>query len=234
MPLFYTPDIRLPLHKLDEPQSRHAVKVLRLRAGDGVRLTDGRGNMYEGAVEQASPTGCVIRVTGCEQEYGKRPYRLTMAVSPTKNPDRYQWFLEKATEAGYDRFIPLLAERSERRVFRAERGLRVITSAVQQCLNAYHPELAEPEDLAGLLSRGFSGQKFIAHCDQAYPRRHIADVIVPGGDYLVLIGPEGDFSPAEIEAATAAGFEGVSLGGNRLRTETAALYAVVAASIINR
>ncbi|MCD8072389.1 MAG: 16S rRNA (uracil(1498)-N(3))-methyltransferase [Alistipes sp.] len=233
MHLFYTPNIGIPVHTLDGDEGKHAVKVLRLRPGDPVRLTDGRGNMYSGSVESLFSAGCTVRVTGCEESYNKRGYRLTMAVAPTKNFDRYEWFLEKATEAGCDRFIPVICERSERRSLRLDRGERVITSAVKQCHNAYRPTLCPAENFHGVVTAGFDGTKLIAHCDPGYPRRHIAEEISPGTECLMLIGPEGDFSPAEIEFALENGFRGVSLGRNRLRTETAALYAVTALSLIN-
>ncbi|MCC8020249.1 MAG: 16S rRNA (uracil(1498)-N(3))-methyltransferase [Rikenellaceae bacterium] len=234
MHLFYAPDITPPEYTLEGQEGRHAVKVLRFRPGDAVALTDGRGGMYSAEVTAADGAGCRLRVMSEEHGYGKRPYGLTMAVAPTKNGDRYEWFLEKATEIGCDRFIPLVCDRSERRVFRGDRSLRVITSAVKQSLSAYHPVLDEPMRFSELISAAPAGSRFIAHCDRGFERIHLADAVTRGGDNMVLIGPEGDFSPAEIELAEAHGFTGVSLGNGRLRTETAAVTAAAIVALANR
>ncbi|MCD8102891.1 MAG: 16S rRNA (uracil(1498)-N(3))-methyltransferase [Alistipes sp.] len=234
MHLFYAPDITPPEYTLEGQEGRHAVKVLRLRPGDTVGLTDGRGVLYTAEVVAADGAGCRLRVTGQQHGYGKRPYGLTMAVAPTKNGDRYEWFLEKATEIGCDRFVPVVCERSERRVFRPDRSARVITSAVKQSLSAYHPVLEEPVPFRELVSAGMAGNRFIAHCDRDFDRVHLADALTPGGENVIPIGPEGDFSPAEIELAYSCGFTGVSLGGARLRTETAAVMAAATVALANR
>ncbi len=156
-----------------------------------------------------------------------------MSVAPTKNTDRYEWFLEKATETGIDRIIPIECRRSERRTLKRERGERVVTSAVKQSLKAYRPQLDELTPVEEVIGIPFDGVKLIAHCRPDTQRRFIGDALPRGGNVLVLIGPEGDFSDEEITAARAAGFTEVSLGESRLRTETAALAVVTAAALIN-
>lgn len=157
-----------------------------------------------------------------------------MAVAPTKNIDRFEWFLEKATEVGVTEIYPLLCEHSERRTIKPEREQRVITSAVKQSLKAYHPVLHDMMPLRRLIASGFDGRRFIAHCDRSLGERpYLGDVVEKGENALILIGPEGDFSREEITFALANGFEPISLGHQRLRTETAALAATMMLSMLN-
>ncbi len=235
MTLFYAPDIQPPRYTLNEEESRHCVRVLRLGAGDALWLTDGRGTLYTAQIIEADPKACEVEVVETVEEYGRRSYSLTMAVAPTKNIERFEWFLEKATEVGCDCFIPLDCRHSERRVIKAERELKVITSAVKQSLKAYHPDLTPMTSVAEVIRRPFEGVKLIAHCRAALVERSLLkDCVHPGEDVLILIGPEGDFSEEEIRAAVEHGFREVSLGDSRLRTETAALAAVMAVSFINQ
>lgn len=234
MHLFYTPDITPPLYTLSEEESKHAVRVLRLGAGSEVWLTDGRGTMYTARVADPNPKRCVVEVCAEQREYGRRPYGLTMAVAPTKNTDRYEWFLEKATEVGCDVFVPVETAHSERRVLKPERSARVVTSAVKQSLKAYHPVLAPMTDVRELIARPFDGVKLIAYCGGEVPRRPMRDCVEKGANALILIGPEGDFSPEEVNFALDNGFTAISLGESRLRTETAALAAVMNMSFINQ
>ena len=198
MQLFYAPDITPPLHTLSEEESKHCVRVLRLGRGDTLHITDGRGNLFCCEITDDNPKRCAVRVTETRAGWEALPYSLTMAVAPTKNADRFEWFLEKATEVGVGTIIPLETEHCERRVFKPERGERVITAAMKQSLKAYLP---------ATLRRGEAA--------------------------LILIGPEGDFSPEEIAFARANGFEEITLGAQRLRTETAAVAAVVMVSVAN-
>ena len=232
MHIFYAPDIEPPGYLLDEDESRHCLRVLRLGVGDTVHLVDGRGGLYTARIVDAGRR-CMLAVEGVERRWGRRGYELTMAVAPTKNIDRYEWFLEKATEVGVDVFVPLLTEHCERRVFKPERAGRIITSAVKQSQKAYHPLLEPLTPFAEILARPFDGAKLIAHCAGG-DKRHIADCVAPGQGVMMLIGPEGDFSPAEVALAHAHGFTGISLGTARLRTETAALDAVIETAILNR
>lgn len=240
MQLFYAPNITLPTYALNEDESKHCVRVLRLSTGDALHLTDGRGNLYRAEVEDPNPKRCVVRIVETTAEYGKLPYRLIMAVAPTKNIDRFEWFLEKATETGVERFIPIECEHSERRVIKHDRQLRVITGAVKQSLKAYHPQLDEMTPLRQVLCEpiimadgtAFDGVKLIAHCRES-ERQFIGDVLPAGKDVLILIGPEGDFAQEEIDIAKANGFIPITLGNSRLRTETAALTATTITSFIN-
>lgn len=237
MQLFYAPDIVPPLHTLTEEESRHCIRVLRLSEGDCLHITDGRGNLFCCRITQADPRRCTVRVESTVREWEKLPYCLVMAVAPTKNAERFEWFLEKATEVGVSGIVPLETERSERRTYRPERGERIITAAMKQSLKAYRPQLHPSTPLRELAAMPFEGRKLIAHCDAARAacgKAHLARTLLPGEAALVLIGPEGDFSPAEIDFALAHGFEEITLGQQRLRTETAAVAAVVMVSAINR
>ena len=233
MQLFYTPDITLPLYELPEEEARHCSRVLRLGSGDELHLTDGRGNLYRGEIEELSPKKCSVRIVETIPEFEKRPYSITMAVAPTKNIDRFEWFLEKATETGVDRIIPIDCHHSERHVIKHDRQQRVITSAVKQSLKAYHPILDDVTSFRDVVKMPFAGKKLIAHCRPDFRRVFIGDSVDKAEDVLVLIGPEGDFSREEVEFAIENGFTGVSLGGSRLRTETAALAAVTIMTFIN-
>ncbi|MFI3294816.1 MAG: RsmE family RNA methyltransferase [Rikenellaceae bacterium] len=222
---------------LSSEESRHTVSVLRMRVGDCVMVTDGRGTMCWGEISVAEPKRVVIDVQRRVEDYQRRDYTLWMGVAPTKNIDRYEWFLEKATEVGVDRITPLLCDHSERRVVKRERSEKVVIGAVKQSQKAYLPSVDEltrfSDYLSEVVSVAGSRQLFIAHCDDLREKVELKDVLVGGGDYVVLIGPEGDFSPSEVSLAHSHGFRSVSLGASRLRTETAALYSVVCASLRN-
>ena len=208
MQLFYAADFTAPEYMLSEEESRHAVKVLRLVEGDTLHITDGRGNLYRCEVASAHQKHCLVRVMEHFAEFEKMPYRLTMAVAPTKNIDRYEWFLEKATEIGVTEFVPIVGEHSERKVIKLELEEKVITSAVKQSLKAYHPLLAELTPFVELVKSEFAGRKFIAHCgDAVKEKRYLASTLRKGEDVLILIGPEGDFSPEEVRLAVDNGFE---------------------------
>ena len=234
MQLFYAPDITLPEYTLTEEESRHAIKVLRLKTGDTLHITDGVGNLHLCQLISDSAKHCTVRVVESKCEFEKRPYRLTMAVAPTKNIDRYEWFLEKATEIGVDNFVALESEHSERRVIKVERELKVITAAVKQSLKAYHPTLEDMVDFKKFVTRPFTGRKFIAHCGEAVVgKSYLASTLNAGEDAVILIGPEGDFSPEEVRLAVDNGFEEITLGSQRFRTETAAVMAVAMVAIKN-
>ena len=234
MQLFYAADFTAPEYILSEEESRHAVKVLRLVEGDTLHITDGKGNLYRCEVVSAHQKHTLVRAVEHFEEFEKLPYHLTMAVAPTKNIDRYEWFLEKATEIGVAEFIPLVSEHSERKVIKAEREEKVITAAVKQSLKAYHPVLAKLTPFGKVVCKTFAGRKFIAHCgDAVKEKKYLASTLKKGEDALVLIGPEGDFSPEEVALAVANGFEEITLGTQRFRTETAAVVAVDMVSIVN-
>ena len=237
MQLFYAPDLVPPEHTLGEEESRHCVRVLRLAAGDPLAVTDGRGNLYRCELTEADARRCRIRVVACEAAFEQLPYRLTMAVAPTKNADRFEWFLEKATEVGISAVLPLATEHSERRSWNAARGEKVVVAAMKQSLKAYKPELHPLTAFREAVALPFAGRKLIAHCAPARSaagKRHLAAVLQPGEEAVVFLGPEGDFSPAEIDCALAHGFEEITLGNQRLRTETAAVAATVMAAAVNQ
>ena len=234
MQLFYAPDLTTPLYTLGEEESKHCIRVLRLRRGDTLHLTDGRGTLYRCEIAEEDARRCTVRVVERFPDYERMPYRLTMAVAPTKNIERFEWFLEKATEVGVSEIVPLLCERSERRALKIERAERVVVSAMKQSLKAFCPALRPLTPLADLLAEPFDGRRLIAHCDAPRMEKcHLFDTLRPHENLLVLIGPEGDFSPAEIDAALRAGFEEITLGRQRLRTETAAVVATVMAATRN-
>lgn len=233
MQLFYTPGIEPPHHTLSEEESNHCIRVLRMQPGDTLYLTDGCGTLHTATIVQADARRCVVHVTETVRDFEQRPYRLTLAVAPTKNSDRFEWLLEKATEVGVDRFIPIACSHSERRTIRSDRAEKVISSAMKQSLKAYRPALDPMTPVMEVLAMPFDGLKLIAHCEKDLPRQYIGHMLGKGGNVLILIGPEGDFSEEEIIFARAHGFREISLGPSRLRTETAALASVMAVSFAN-
>lgn len=236
MQLFYAPDIDFcsDSYTLSEEESRHCVRVLRLRVGDSLYVTDGKGTLCRAEIAAISPKNCTLSLRERTEAFEKRNYRLCVAIAPTKNTDRLEWFVEKATEIGIDRIIPLLTEHSERRVLKSDRLMRVATGAVKQSLKAYHPQIDELTPLKKVIEEeSFSGRKFIAYCGDEVKRLPLKECIRPGEDVLVLIGPEGDFSPEEVAMACRNGFVPVTLGRSRLRTETAGVVAVHTVALLN-
>ncbi|NOW96295.1 16S rRNA (uracil(1498)-N(3))-methyltransferase [Mucilaginibacter sp. SG564] len=235
MHLFYTPDIDSahPQYFLSEEESKHAIRVLRLEAGSEVQLIDGRGGFYTAFIHDAHPKRTILSITSVTTDFNKRNHYLHLAVAPTKNIERLEWFLEKATEIGIDEISLIISQRSERKEAKTERLNKIITAAIKQSLKAYHPVLNEPVKLNELLTRPFDGQKYIAHCEPG-DKLSLRDELQQQGRYLILIGPEGDFAPAEIESALQNGFKPITLGISRLRTETAALEACFEVNFLNR
>lgn len=235
MQLFYTPDIdpSLPQYFLSEEESKHAVRVLRLAAGDAVTLIDGKGGLYKAEIKDAHPKRTILQINSVTTGFNKRNHYLHIAIAPTKNLDRVEWFLEKATEIGIDEISLIICQRSERKEAKVERLDKIITSAIKQSIKAYHPVLNAPVNLTQFLKQPFDGQKFIAHCDDG-EKISLAQSIEKNGRYLILIGPEGDFTPAEVDAALQNGYKAITLGESRLRTETAALEACFEVNFLNR
>lgn len=231
MNLFYTTNIEGEYAYLSPEEARHVVQVLRKREGDMLNFTDGKGGMYEGEISEIGKKKCVLQIKKQEQEVGKRDFRLHIAIAPTKNINRYEWFLEKATEMGIEEITPIFCAHSERTKVRLDRLEKVLMSAMKQSLQAYLPKLNEPIKLAQFLKNQYDTQKFIAHCEDDFDKNQLVDKIEKGQDILLLIGPEGDFSVKEIEAAKAAGFAPVALGNTRLRTETAGLFGVAVCAV---
>jgi 16S rRNA (uracil1498-N3)-methyltransferase len=220
---FYAPDLSGPTYTLPEDESKHAVRVLRLAAGDAVELVDGRGGVFQAVVADDNPKRCQLRVTR-EQQVARRPYFVHVAVAPTKNLDRMEWLVEKATEIGIDRLSFLRAARSERRELKLDRLERIAVSALKQSGQAWLPQLDELSDYAAFVRAAEPTTTFIAHLAEG-ERTSLAQVAAQGAGCCVLIGPEGDFTPEEIQLALDRGIRPVALGLTRLRTETAALAA---------
>jgi len=236
MHVFYTPDIEegAATYALNEEESRHCSKVLRLGIGDRVALVDGRGRLYEAEITSETKRQVTLTVISTTLAYQKRNHHLHIAVAPTKNMERLEWFLEKATEIGIDEITPIICAHSERKVIKEDRLVKVITAAVKQSLQAYHPKLNPAISFGEFIKKESVGQKMIAHCIDDANRTYISDIAQPHGNYLILIGPEGDFSPSEIDSALQSGFKPLTLGNTRLRTETAALAACFELNYLNR
>lgn len=233
MNIFYTPDISGNIYTLNETESKHCIRVLRYKQGDVLTLVDGKGNWYEAQITDPSPKHCQVEVIEVKRDFQKRNFYLHVAIAPTKNNDRFEWFLEKATELGIDEITPLLCEHSERKQIKPERLEKVIVAAMKQSLKAYLPRLNNLTNFESFLNEANMGSKFIAHCDDHAPRKHLFNLVKPGKEVLVLIGPEGDFSASEIEHATQQGFTQITLGNSRLRTETAGVAATQIVNLIN-
>lgn len=231
MEIFWTGDISDGLCRLSEEESGHCVRVLRHRVGDHLCIIDGRGTMYDCSLISDSPKGAVAKIDSTTANWGGHPYNLTMAVCPTKNIDRYEWFAEKATEFGIDRIVPVIGEHSERRIVKNERLGRILLSATKQSLKASIPELLDTQSVKEFIesTAETDALKLIGWCFEGIEKRCSIRTALEGyqgRDVIVLIGPEGDFSKEEAEAAVKAGYIPVQIGDSRLRTETAALAAV--------
>ena len=227
---FYCPDIADTL-TLGEEDSKHCVKVLRMGEGDTIEVVDGNGTLYTCRITMAHPKRCAVEVTERMQQPPHWGHRIVLGIAPTKNLDRIEWLVEKCVEMGVDRIIPLRCHNSERTVLKTERLKKIMVSAMKQSLKATLPLLDEMTPVAQVLAEPFEGTRCIAYCDEQLPRGQrltLTGVYRPGQDVMVLIGPEGDFSPEEVQAARDAGFMPVTLGESRLRTETAGMMAVAA------
>ncbi|SMD05123.1 16S rRNA (uracil(1498)-N(3))-methyltransferase [Pedobacter nyackensis] len=234
MHVFYTPDINSNEYVLNEEESKHCIKVLRLGVGAMVYLIDGVGGLYKAEITGEHKKQVTLRVVEAKYEYNKRNHHLHIAIAPTKNIDRLEWFLEKATEIGIEEITPVICERSERKIVKEDRLYKVITSAVKQSLQAYHPVLNPQTTLSAFLKQENDSVKMIAHCLDNEPRQFINQVTEPKQRYTILIGPEGDFTGNEIELALQNGYKPLTLGNTRLRTETAALAACFEVNYLNR
>lgn len=234
MHLFYTPDITTDTYTLNEEESKHCVRVLRLNEGDKIQLIDGKGGWYEAEIIDNNPKRCSVKIIDTKKEVGKRNWQLHIAIAPTKSMDRLEWFVEKATEMGIDEVSLINSVNSERNIVKTERIQKVAISAIKQSLKAYLPKINEVVNLKILIAQAkdFKGEKFIAHC-QSTGLPHIKTHYTPKQNALVLIGPEGDFTIEEVKLALDNGFKEISLGESRLRTETAALYACAALNVLN-
>ena len=232
MNLFYESEITGPTVTLNKDDSGHLVRVLRANPGDTIHLTDGKGFFYECTVIDPNPKRCLVEIKKKEAGNDLRPFRLYVAIAPTKNISRFEWFLEKSTEIGIDEITPLLSEHSERKVIKTNRLNRVLIAAMKQSLKSHLPVLHEITPFKELIKTPFHGQKFIAYVDDKV-EDELFHICKRTTDTLVLIGPEGDFSKKEITEAITHGFVPVKLGPSRLRTETAGIAACHTVNLVN-
>ncbi|MDP2724308.1 MAG: 16S rRNA (uracil(1498)-N(3))-methyltransferase [Bacteroidales bacterium] len=232
MNLFYTPQLQKPQFKLDEEESKHLIRVLRKQIGDVITTTDGKGKFYECEIIVGNAKGCMVEVKSERNGDDTRNFLIHLAVAPTKNINRFEWFLEKATEMGVDSLTPIITFHSERRDVKPDRLEKVLVAAMKQSLKSQLPELHDAVKFNQFIQKPFDGDKFIAFIDREVTRE-LASLCKPNKNTLVLIGPEGDFSHEEVEAAKQQGFIPVKLGPARLRTETAGVAACHTIHVIN-
>jgi len=232
MQIFYLPDISGSLITLSEEESKHCIRVLRMSQGDEIDAVDGKGTYYSCIIVEPNPKHCKVSVSRRIEEFGKRNFHLHIAMAPTKNIDRFEWFLEKATEIGIDEVTPLLCLHSERKSVNVDRLQRVMVSAMKQSEKAYLPLLNPMIEFSQFINLASEHTKLIAYCGD-FNNTHISKHLIKGSSVLVLIGPEGDFSPDEINAAKNNNFIITGLGNSRLRTETAGVVACTIANSLN-
>lgn len=230
---FYAPEIETE-GMLPETESGHCCRVLRMAAGDRIEVVDGKGHSFTCEIVDARPKGTKVEIIERRDEPRSWDVSIRLAVAPTKNIDRIEWLLEKAVEIGVDRVTLLRCEHSERKNVNTERLLKIMVSAMKQSLKAKLPMLDEGlVSFEKFLSDTDTPSRLMGYCSDSYPRKELVKEYLPGSDVTLLIGPEGDFSPKEVEEAVRAGFVPVTFGKSRLRTETAALYALTAIHILN-
>lgn len=235
MQLFYNPNINSNTTQInfDKIESKHIVRVLRKKEADILKITNGKGFLFDAKITIASDKKCIAVITNSEQKPKPWNYYLHIAIAPTKNNDRIEWFLEKATEIGIDEITPIICSNSERRVVKIERFEKIIQAAMKQSLKFTLPKLNVPIKFSEFINQDIDGKVYIAHCEEQ-ERKSLSKIINPSENTTLLIGPEGDFSPSEIEKALKKNYIPISLGASRLRTETAGLVAVNMVSFINQ
>jgi len=232
MQLFYTPYIQT-VQELPEEEARHALRVLRLTEGDEIDLTDGKGFFYKAIIRSSNPKHCYVDILSKQEPPPLWNFNLQIAVAPTKNIDRMEWFCEKSTEIGINEITFLNCRFSERREVKIPRLEKILISAMKQSQKTTLPKLNGITDIQTFIKQSFNGRKFIAHCYDD-EKKTLKQIYHPQENALILIGPEGDFSQEEVKAALENGFEPVSLGESRLRTETAALVATHTIHLLNQ
>jgi len=235
MQLFYNPEILETTKEIifDKVESAHIVRVLRKKEGDLLHITNGKGLLFDAHIVIANDKKCLANIIKTEQKPKPWNYYLHIAIAPTKNNDRMEWFLEKATEIGIDEITPIICSNSERRVVKTDRFEKIIQSAMKQSLKFTLPKLNEPIKFTEFINQEFEGKICIAHCEEQ-EKNLLKDIVKPNEKTTILIGPEGDFSYDEIKKALLKDFTPISLGESRLRTETAGLVAVNLVSFINQ
>jgi len=233
MQLFYNPSISETEKSFvfDKEESKHIIKVLRKKESNILFVTNGLGYLFKTEIALASDSKCTVNILSFEKQESSK-YHLHLAVAPTKMNERYEWFLEKATEIGIQEITPIICEHSERKVIKIDRFQKIIESAMKQSLHYFIPKLNEPIAYKEFLKKEYSGQKFIAHCEET-DKKSFKKELKTKEDVLILIGPEGDFSVKEIQMALDNKYIPVSLGKTRLRTETAAIVACHSVVLLN-
>ncbi len=234
MQVFYAPDVSGDTHILDEKESRHIIRVLRMKKGASVRLIDGKGNLYEGIITVADQKKCIVNIVSVTEDFEKRKYSLHIAISPLKNPERFEWFVEKSVEIGIDEITPLICRNTEKPGIKADRIRNIIISAMKQSLKTQVTILNVPCFFGDFLKRNTRGTAMLAHCNDNIKRKGIAEIYTRGEPAVIMIGPEGDFSEEETDMAVKKGIIPVHLGNSRLRTETAGVAACHSIYFINQ
>lgn len=232
MQLFYNKDFDVQQPALSEEESAHCVRVLRQKPGDQIHVVDGQGTLYKAEIREANPKKCSLKVIETIPEFGKRNHYIHLAIAPTKNMDRVEWMVEKAVEMGIDEISFLLTERTERRHLKIDRLEKIAVSAMKQSVKAYLPQINELVDYKKFIGQVSQEELYIAHLVEG-ERHSLYRTARPGHSYCVLVGPEGDFSPQEVTMALQNRFTPISLGTNRLRTETAGIAVCHTLNLIN-
>ena len=234
MNLFYVENIENGMAILPDDEARHCVQSLRKKAGDTIHFVDGKGGFYTGEIVEANRKRCTVRITQQQQNYEPSQVHLHIGIAPTKNINRLEWFLEKATEIGISEITPILCQRSERKTVRTDRLQKIMLTAMKQSLKAYLPKLNELTNFKDFIrtQNSVKSRTFIAHCSEG-EKPHLKDIYKAKQNTLILIGPEGDFSPEEVALALQHQYEAISLGKSRLRTETAGLAACHIINLVN-
>lgn len=235
MQLFYNSTIDKNTLQItfDKIESRHIVKVLRKKEGDAIYITNGKGQVFNCKITIANDKKCLVSILGKEEKKQFKDYYLHVAIAPTKNNDRLEWFIEKATEIGIDEITPIICQNSERKIIKKERLEKIIVAAMKQSLKFYLPKLNEAVSFSEFLKKKQKGNIYIAHCEES-EKKYLKSVVKPKDSVTILVGPEGDFTVTEISESIAKNHIPITLGINRLRTETAALVAVQNISFINQ
>ena len=233
MYLFYSQLINIPILILSESDSKHCINVLRLKINDTIYIANGEGKLCKAVIINLHPKKCEVKIVEEINDYKKSNYYLHIVIAPTKNIDRYEWFIEKAIEIGVNEITPIICNRSERKVVKQDRTEKIAIAAMKQSLRAYLPKINEAINFNEFIKKPFDGKKFIAHCADK-EKKLLKDSIKKKENALILIGPEGDFSENEIRMAIDNKFQAISLGENRLRTETAGIVACITVSFTNQ
>jgi 16S rRNA (uracil1498-N3)-methyltransferase len=234
MHIFYSRHFSDNICELDQTESAHCIRVLRLKKGSSVNIIDGNGNFYEGIISDPDPRACKITLTHISGNFEKKSYKLHIALSPLKNPERFEWFVEKSVEIGIDQITPLISRNTEKHAIKKERINKIIISAMKQSLQTFQPVVNIETSFQDFIGLGLEGSRMIAHCYSDIHRDSISAAYRRGQDAIIMIGPEGDFTREEVSQAISAGFIPIHLGRSRLRAETAGLSACHSIYFINQ